>query len=99
MGLPDASASFAKRSLVRSLTRIVVLIRWSLQFSRFTDLLPYRSARGNRLRVGLSPKMIRESVSVLSLIMRCAVQANARSPAGVDGTRTLPRAGDEHMVP
>ncbi len=32
----------------------------------------------DRLRAGLSPKMVRESVSVLSLIMRCAVQANAR---------------------
>jgi hypothetical protein len=45
MGRPVVSASFANRSLVCSLTLIVVLIRWSLPFSRFVDLLPYRSAR------------------------------------------------------
>jgi hypothetical protein len=45
MGRPVAYASFANRSLVRSLTLIVVLIRWSLPLSRFADLLPYRSAR------------------------------------------------------
>ena len=43
----------------------------------------------DRLRAGLSPKMVRESVSVLSLVMRCAVQANAR--------RDNPAAG--HHVP
>ena len=45
MGRPVVSASFANRSLVRSLTLIVVLIRWSLPLSRFAGLLPYGSAR------------------------------------------------------
>ena len=53
------------------------------------DYMNVETFIADRLRAGLSPKMVRESVSVLSLIMRCAVQANAR--------RDNPAAG--HHVP
>ncbi len=53
------------------------------------DYMDVEDFIAEKLGAGLSPKYVREAVSVLSLIMRCAVKANAR--------RDNPAAG--HTVP
>ena len=49
------------------------------------DYMTVEQIIADRVRAGLSPKMVRGSVSVLSLILKCAVKAGARRDNPAEG--------------